>query len=312
MNKIIKKIFELLPITEVWARHLYVHSKKCTKKIKKINSNHNKTFCDKDKVIAFLRSNLCDGDVVIIHTRMSALKIFGFTPNSLITTILNIIGKAGTLFAPAMPNYEEISSLKNFNDECKVSISYDRDKTPSWTGIVGNVFIKEFGAIRSPSPYCTLAGFGPYVDYAFEKDGVSDYIFGKESSWYKIMERQAKILFLGAEAYDSITEAHLVEDSFEGFNVSNWHLNVDFLLNNNEHKTIHIRRPYWNRYLTEFKNIKVLKKHNIIHSCSINGVEFSCVHSFKELYKYYCKECLRNKYSLFKIPKKYRRSLVGK
>ena len=302
MNRILKTSFELIPLLEVVARHIYLLSKNKKRKFIKKQID---CLSKKMDVENFLASNLKKGDIVIVHTRMSDLKKFGYTPKSIIESVMKYIGPLGTLFIPNMPFYDELASIKDFNGAYKGIIKYNKTTTPSWTGVVGKTFVEDFGAIRSNAPYCSLSGVGPFAKTAFKDELTSNYIFSKESSWFKIMNNGGKILFLGAEAYDSITESHLVEDSFEGFHVKDWYMKVNFLINEKEEKVFYIRKPYWNRYLTEFYNIRQLKKHNLISSNAINGVEFSCVSSFSDLFDYYCKESEMNRSTLFKIPHKH-------
>ena len=302
MNRIVKKTFENIPCLEVLFRHVFFHSKK---RVKKFNKKHKKTpkVFDAQFVERFLKDNLREGDIVIAHTRMSALKLFGYNPNTIIELILKIIGPSGTLFIPAMPYYEELFKEKTFKCTFDDVLAYDSEKTPSWTGVVGNVFINDFSARRSLMPYCSLAGKGPFVAKAFSNELDDDYIFSVNSPWHKLMEANAKIIFLGAEAYDSITEAHVVEDSCPDFKINGWHFLVKFKINKNIEKEYWIRKPFWNKYLTEFYNIKQLKKNGIISLRVKHNVELSCISSFKSLYDYYCKNITKN--TLFRIPKKY-------
>lgn len=307
MNSIVKKTFEIFPSLEVLFRHLYLKSKKKIQKVKKNNSVKQKEIYSDKNIQQFLRKYLKEGDIVIVHTRMSALKKFDLTPEKLIELIKQNVGEKGTIFMPVMPFYNEIASKKEFDVTVEEVIHYNKDYTKSWTGIVGNVFVDKFGALKSNVPYCTLAGLGPFVAEAFSEELESDKIFDKQSPWYKIMKNGGKVLFLGAEAYDSITESHLVEDSFDGFYVDKWHLKADFLINENIAKTFYIRKPFWNRYLTEFSNIKKMKKAKIIFTEFINNTEFSCVPSFEKLYSFYCECALKKTNPIFRIPNKYKK-----
>ena len=305
MNKIVSSLFSYIPKLEVLSRHLLLKKKTRVKKFKKLDKSE--ALIDKKRLISFLQINLKKDDVLIMHTRMSYLKRFGISPNELIEIVLNIIGNQGTLFIPNMPFYESLSNHKSYSDSFDEILTYDKASTKSWTGIVGDIFVKDFKAKRSDSPYCSLSGLGPFVDEAFSEELSDNLIFGPKSSWFKIMNKNAKILFLGAEAYDSITEAHLIEDNNDIFIKNGWRTPVTFnVLNLNKTYTFNIRKNYWNRFLSEFYNIRILKKKGLIKIEKIDGVELSCIHDFSGLYSFYF-ECIKNnKMPLFMgVPKKY-------
>ena len=305
MNLLIAKTFEAFPCVEVMIRKLFAHS---SKRIKKFSKKPAVSLSSqKQSVMSFLESHLSPGDVVIVHTRMSALKRFGFTPKELLDVLLRILGPEGSLFMPNMPSYDGIAKLKGFWDKCSDPQEYYVASTKSWTGVIGDTFVSTFGARRSAVPYCSLAGFGPFVDEAFREELDSDSIFDKKSPWFKLQEVDAKILFLGAEAYDSITESHLVEDASGFFPFEDWCMEVPFILEGSIQKRFFIRKPFWNQYLTEFYNIKRLRKKKIIDEEKIGGVDFSCISSYKNLYSFYCEEARAGKSPLFRIPKRYKR-----
>ena len=304
MNAAIKKIFAYFPRTELFARKIYFGSNKRIKKFKKKNNFQAKSSYKK-KVISFLEHSIEDGDVIIVHSRMSALKSLGFSLDELVSLLIRIVGPNGSIFIPNMPYYEDFAELKGIDDICDKTLIYSQNQTPSWTGVLGDTFVKKNHAFRSRSPLCSLAGLGPCVREVFSEELDDDFVFGIKSPWFKLMQIDAKILFLGAEAYDSITEAHLVEDSFSKFPYNKWHTKVHFKINDSLDKYLFVRKPFWNKYLTEFYNIRMLKKNGIIHCNSIQGFEFSCIPSYKRLYDYYCKCSLNNRNTLFRVPKKY-------
>ena len=308
MNKFVSFLFSYIPYLEVLSRHFLLKKKNRIKKFKKIDKQTSRL--DKNLLFSFLDSNLNYGDVVIMHTRMSYLKRFGISPHELIDYVLSTIGDKGTLFVPNMPFYESLANQKSFIFTFNETLIYDKVATKSWTGIVGDVFIKDFKAKRSNSPYCSLAGLGPFVDEAFSEELSDGLVFGPKSSWYKIMTKKAKILFLGAEVYDSITEAHLIEDNNQIFNNNGWRVPIKFYIQHlNSECTINIRKNYWNRYLSEFYNIRLLKKADLIKTEKVDGVELSCISDFSDLFSFYTKNIKNNKMPLFMgIPKKYLKS----
>lgn len=305
MNKLVSFFFSYIPQLEVLSRHFLLKKKKRIQKFKKVDKKI--TLIDRNILFTFLKSNLQSGDVVIMHTRMSYLKRFGISPQELINHVLQIIGIGGTLFIPNMPFYEPLSNHKSYDIAFDETLVYDKESTKSWTGIVGDVFVKDFKARRSDSPYCSLAGLGPFVDEAFSEELSDGLVFGPKSSWYKIMTKNAKILFLGAEAYDSITEAHLIEDNNQLFIKNGWRVPVNFYISHlNKEHTINIRKNYWNRYLSEFYNIRLLKKRNLVKIETIDGIELSCIPNFGELYSFYTEYIKNKKMPLFMgVPKKY-------
>ncbi len=175
-----------------------------------------------DIVEGLHRSGLKSGDHLIAH---GSLKSFGFVvggAETVVQAILEVIGKEGTLMAPAQ-------TWKNLDPETGVHWDVPksqwqmiRDEWPAFdkavTPSIGMGKIAESIRIwpeskRSNHPARSFAAVGAKAEYLTENHDLSN-IFGQDSPLHRLYLIGGKILLLGV-FHDKNTSIHLAETRAE-------------------------------------------------------------------------------------------------
>ncbi|MBL26497.1 MAG: AAC(3) family N-acetyltransferase [Rhodospirillaceae bacterium] len=161
----------------------------------------------KTKIVDDLMSaGIKKGDTLLAHTSLSKL---GFVPGAaqtVIASLLEVVGPGGTLM---MPTYSgELSDPAEWRhppipeswvqpiiDETP---PYDPRLTPTRRmGVVAELFRHYPGVIRSPHPQSSFAAIGPNAEGLVSQHPLN-YRFGPESPLGKLKDVGGKILLLGA------------------------------------------------------------------------------------------------------------------
>lgn len=277
----IKRLYEFLssysPRFEVFVRHVYyLFLKDIIGNKKKASIKHkNAEKFDKSLLIDYVESlGINTGDILIVHSSMDALSQFGMSPKEIIDWLLELVGPEGTLCMPAFPLYRENDySLDSQTGE--TIITYEVKKTPCWTGLLPNLFLRYPGVIRSEFPYNPLAAIGKEAEAMMKDNLLGDKPHGKHSSWEYCVNRHAKVLFLGCQMYHSLTLLHTREDLDEPFPVENWYKRQSYLVKNGEEERRVIileRNPIWARFFTGQYCQRVLEKEGVAKVSTIKTI----------------------------------------
>lgn len=265
----------------------------------------------KEQLINFLSvSGIQKGDILIVHSSMSKLRQFGLSPIEVIHMVEDAVGPNGTLVIPTMPAYHEKNVWPRFAEPPSEELTYDVQRTTSWTGIITNLFLKEPGVIRSEFPYCSLAAKGPLAKEMFANELNDDLVFGPKSAWKFLSDHHAKVLFLGADAYHSITEIHLCEDLLGcEWPVKDWYKKQPFLIKRSDGSTIcfeaRLRKMFWSQYLCELSCIKELKDNEILFEKKLGDCPLAFIPDMNKLTSFSMDAARRNHLLLFRIPRRY-------
>lgn len=314
----LEKIWEKHPYCEVLVRWFFRRfaalfpKGKCPKKRKKHPSSSSLEQTPHDFLFReYLNEvGICKGDIVIVHSSMSRLKIFGIGPDEIIRILLDQIGPSGTLVMPVMPVYDEKENWPHFHEKQKMVLTYDVQNTLSWTGIITSKFLKIPGVIRSSFPYCSLAAIGPKSQELFSEELKSDLVFGPYSSWKKLSDAHAKVLFLGADAFHSITEIHLCEDLLgDDWPIKEWYkeqmFNLVFPDGSSRMFGVRIRKQFWSQYLCEVNCVWVLEQNHLLQKKQILDCPFAFIPDMKKLTDFEIEKTLQKRLLLFRIPHRY-------
>ena len=144
------------------------------------------------------------GDTLFVHSRLFSLGKLGKglakkeLTESIIGAFFNVIGSEGTLILPTF----------TFSF-CKTG-EFDSAKTPSETGVLGEVSRTFSSAIRTAHPIYSVVLFGRNTDYY--KNASTTTCFGKGSIFDLIHKKEdVKILFLGLE-FPGPSQFHYIEE----------------------------------------------------------------------------------------------------
>lgn len=158
------------------------------------------------------------GDVLLVHTSLSAL---GWVPGgaqSVIEALIECVGTQGTL---AMPTFTAANSEPahwtnppvplDWVDEIRASMpAYDPHKSPTrMMGLINEAFRSWPGAVRGPHPQNSFAALGPLAEHIVIPH-VLEHAFDETSPLARLYAASAKVLFLGT-GYMTCTSFHLAE-----------------------------------------------------------------------------------------------------
>jgi aminoglycoside 3-N-acetyltransferase len=157
---------------------------------------------DLEKIIKSF--NFKNGDKILINSNL--LKIFikfkknkkKFDPNFIIDSIIDKIGKKGTLLIPAY-NW----------DFCK-GLGFDYFKSKSLSGSLGNIALKRKEFKRSKNPIYSFLVFGNDQDLICEMKHES--CFGLDSPFGYLINNNGKNLFIDIDYKDALTLCHVAEE----------------------------------------------------------------------------------------------------
>ncbi len=141
------------------------------------------------------------GDVVLVHSSLSAFGYVEGGADAIIDALLAAVGDGGTVVVPTFTwgaNHEaERVVLDLVNTSCKDEV-----------GIIPETFRLRPEARRSTHICHSVAAIGPQTDQVMG-EGVSS--FGEGSTFHQLYELDAWCLFLGV-GFSSCTELHAVEE----------------------------------------------------------------------------------------------------
>lgn len=307
MNKIVKKLYSATMIPETTIRRIF-YSVPILVNYKK-NRRKNSVKIEKqkfDKELLFSqidKTNISEGDLVIVHSSMDSLKRFDISPKELIDFLLKLVGDTGTLAMPAFPVYK----TDILNDDKTEHLYNSRLKLCS-TGMLPNVFLRYPKVVRSKFPYNNLAAIGPLADEMMKNNLNSDLAFGKQSSWYFCKEHKAKILLLGVSSHHTTTMVHVAEDYLdEKWPIKNWYGIRKIKIKDGKDyfsKMIRIREHFWVRYNASYYRTKCFQNEGLLNEWEYKGISFGIIGDSSKLVDYIVNRALNNKL-FFKVPRRY-------
>ncbi|MCH7775511.1 MAG: AAC(3) family N-acetyltransferase [Gemmatimonadetes bacterium] len=126
------------------------------------------------------------GAPLLCHSFLVSLGKPAVSPaHDLLGSLLDALGPEGTLFAPTF-------TYSYFNDEV-----YDRQKSASMVGVLGDLVRTHPGAVRSLDPNFSNAGIGPHAEAFLAR--TTKLSFGPETFYNRLVEADAQILLIGVD-----------------------------------------------------------------------------------------------------------------
>lgn len=143
--------------------------------------------------------NIKSGDIVLMHSSYSRLKFLNLSPCEIIDEVLQKIGKDGTLFMPryvwnVQKNKRPWAGYREFYTKLPF---YCFNKTPTNIGIICRRFSEIPGVNISNSYFWPVCGIGKNSKNILKNQQRIIECFGKHSVFYRLLEKNAKILGMG-------------------------------------------------------------------------------------------------------------------
>lgn len=171
-----------------------------------------------DVIKQFKNCGLAEGQTIFAHTSLKNLGFVVGGAETLLRSLLEIVGEEGTLMMPSQ-TWKNLDPSTGVHWEEPVewwSIirenwpAYDKEITPAiGMGVVAEMFRKWPGAKRSDHPARSIAAIGKHAEYITKEHDLSN-IFGNNSPVDKLYKLDGYVLLIGV-GYDKNTSLHLAE-----------------------------------------------------------------------------------------------------
>ena len=164
----------------------------------------------KESLIQNLQSiGIQKGDSLLVHSSLSKMGYLENGPETLIDALLEVIGSKGNLLMPSSPN-----ALLQL-DYIKSNTLFDVQHSPSKLGAITEVFRKRKDVIRSLNATEPVCALGP--DAYFLTEGHFNELtpYTSKSPFYRLTEKNGKILYIGVTLANAGTSLHLLEDAVD-------------------------------------------------------------------------------------------------
>jgi aminoglycoside N3'-acetyltransferase len=141
----------------------------------------------------------------MVHSSFDGLlPMFKGRANELVSMLIKFCGPDRTLVMPSF-----VMGGRNFDTrEYYRARPFDVHRTPSETGLVGELFRRMPGVLRSVHPTCSICALGPLAGELTASHHLARTGLGKDSPFGLMTRRRTAILGLGVEYYRCLTHAH--------------------------------------------------------------------------------------------------------
>jgi aminoglycoside 3-N-acetyltransferase len=164
----------------------------------------------KDFLVQNLKSiGIQKGDSLLVHSSLSKMGYLENGPDTIIDALLEVIGTEGNLLMPSSPN-----ALLQLN-YIKSNTLFDAKNSPSKLGAITEVFRKRNGVFRSLNATEPVCALGPDAHYLTKGHFNELTPYTKKSPFYRLVEKNGKILYIGVTLANAGTSLHLLEDAVD-------------------------------------------------------------------------------------------------
>jgi aminoglycoside 3-N-acetyltransferase len=165
----------------------------------------------KDLIDQFRSIGIKEGDVLLVHSSLSNIGFVENGPADVVEALIESVGPQGHLLMPNSPNasfqLEYIRSLDVF----------DVAHSPSKLGAISEYFRLLPDAVRSAHPTEPVSCLGPNAEYFVGHHFGNLTPYDQNSPFYRVSERNGKILYLGVTLDNAGTNLHTLEDAVTDF-----------------------------------------------------------------------------------------------
>ena len=142
--------------------------------------------------------------VLLVHASLRALGLVDGGAETVIRSLLRVLGQGGTLLLPAL-SYETVDAANPV---------FDVRQTPSCVGALPEYFRRRPGTLRSLHPTHSVCAVGAQARDLLTGHEQDTTPCGKHSPFYRLPQQRGQILFLGCGLRPN-TSMHAIEELSE-------------------------------------------------------------------------------------------------
>jgi aminoglycoside 3-N-acetyltransferase len=163
---------------------------------------------------------IVEGDTVLVHSAMSKIGFLIGGQKTVVDALIETVGPKGHILMPNSPNarfqLDYIQEIESFD------VSNDKSKL----GAISEYFRNHKEAIRSWHPTEPVSCIGPDAEYFVGSHFNQITPYNEKSPFFRVAERNGKILMIGVTLDNAGTNLHTLEDAIEDFKYPIYHSTV--------------------------------------------------------------------------------------
>ncbi len=156
--------------------------------------------------LLFALTEICGvkkGDLLFVHNSIDGLAM-DVSPRRILELLLETVGCEGTVLMPSYPKLTSYSFLKSGQ-------VWDVRRTPSYSGLLTEIFRRMEATQRSLHPTKSVAASGPLRDELISEHHTSIRPYGAASPYFKFIANGGKAIGIGVSAR-YIAFIHAIDD----------------------------------------------------------------------------------------------------
>jgi aminoglycoside 3-N-acetyltransferase len=156
---------------------------------------------------------LREGDVVMMHSSLSALGPVEGGPETVVDALLEAVGSAGTLIVPAFRDsvWGDSADFSITDCECPCDQRLCPSQQPGFQGVIAETVRRRPGSLRSCHPTHSWAALGPAAEELLRGHKDCPTTCGQGCPFEPLVEMDGKVLALGVQV-NTITQWHYYEE----------------------------------------------------------------------------------------------------
>jgi aminoglycoside 3-N-acetyltransferase len=199
-----QRVYSLIPPFLRWRISSFLSQRRLNK------SKKTKPVTKQDILNDLRKLGLKEGDIVLVHSSLSAIGYVEGGADTVIDALLKAVGPSGTIL---MPTYPLPGTMLDY---AKTDPLFDPKNTPSSMGEITEVFRCRKESLRSLFPTHSVAAIGPHAEYLL-KDHEKDQVqCGKNSPFCKLIGLDGYIMLLGCWI-NSLTSLRVLDCTADNF-----------------------------------------------------------------------------------------------
>jgi aminoglycoside 3-N-acetyltransferase len=166
------------------------------------------------------------GHTLLVHASVGSIGLVHGGASAVVSALREAVGGTGNVVTPTMTMENSLTSRAHQNliadmtqervEEFEREMpAFEKDSTPSTSGVLGEALRSVAGAVRSAHPQSSFAAIGPDAEDLMA-DHQADCHLGERSPLAKLYKMAASVLLLGV-GYEACSAFHLAEYRYVKF-----------------------------------------------------------------------------------------------